>query len=98
MNTPGAGFDAAKHEYLVWLGCAGAFEADFQKSLRSLFAILRARAVRAGATAVLTTGSGNARLARIVAQLGRGNARLAQPIADHATAPAAPYHPTARSA
>ena len=36
-------FDPARHEVLVWLGCAGAFEADFQKSLRSLFAILRAR-------------------------------------------------------
>ena len=35
-------FDPAKHEYLIWLGCAGAFEADFQKSLRSLFDILRA--------------------------------------------------------
>lgn len=39
-------FDPARHEYLVWLGCAGAFEADFQKSLRSLFSILR----RAGVT------------------------------------------------
>jgi Fe-S oxidoreductase len=36
-------FDAAKHEYLIWLGCAGNFEADYQKSLRSLFAILRAK-------------------------------------------------------
>lgn len=35
-------FDPARHEYLVWLGCAGAFEADFQKSLRSLFDLLRA--------------------------------------------------------
>ena len=34
-------FDPVKHEYLVWLGCAGAFEADFQKSLRSLFDLLR---------------------------------------------------------
>lgn len=34
-------FDPRKHEYLVWLGCAGAFEADFQKSLRSLFDLLR---------------------------------------------------------
>ena len=33
---------------LVWLGCAGAFEADFQKSLRSLFEILRARQVTFG--------------------------------------------------
>ncbi len=34
-------FDPARHEYLIWLGCAGSFEADYQKSLRSLFAILR---------------------------------------------------------
>ena len=33
---------------LVWLGCAGAFEADFQKSLRSLFEILRRAGVRFG--------------------------------------------------
>jgi Fe-S oxidoreductase len=41
-------FDPAKHDVLVWLGCAGAFEADFQKSLRSLFEILRARQVKFG--------------------------------------------------
>jgi Fe-S oxidoreductase len=41
-------FDPARHDVLVWLGCAGAFEADFQKSLRSLFEILRARQVRFG--------------------------------------------------
>jgi Fe-S oxidoreductase len=41
-------FDPARHDVLVWLGCAGAFEADFQKSLRSLFEILRARNVRFG--------------------------------------------------
>jgi Fe-S oxidoreductase len=41
-------FDAGRHEYLVWLGCAGAFEADFQKSLRSLFDILRACGVTFG--------------------------------------------------
>src|SRR5215831_13644337 len=41
-------FDPAKHDVLVWLGCAGAFEADFQKSLRSLFDILRSKAVRFG--------------------------------------------------
>ena len=41
-------FDPAKHDVLVWLGCAGAFEADFQKSLRSLFDILRAKAIRFG--------------------------------------------------
>jgi Fe-S oxidoreductase len=41
-------FDAAKHDVLVWLGCAGSFDADFQKSLRSLFDILRARGVTFG--------------------------------------------------
>jgi Fe-S oxidoreductase len=41
-------FDPARHQYLVWLGCAGSFEADFQKSLRSLFDILRARHVTFG--------------------------------------------------
>jgi len=40
--------DPAKHDVLVWLGCAGAFEADFQKSLRSLFEILRLKHVRFG--------------------------------------------------
>jgi Fe-S oxidoreductase len=41
-------FDPARHDVMVWLGCAGAFEADFQKSLRSLFEILRARKVSFG--------------------------------------------------
>ena len=41
-------FDPIRHDVLVWLGCAGAFEADFQKSLRSLFDILRAKHVRFG--------------------------------------------------
>lgn len=36
-------FDPKKHEYLIWLGCAGAFEADYQKSMRSLFDLLRAK-------------------------------------------------------
>lgn len=44
-------FDAARHEYLMWLGCAGAFEADFQKSLKSLFAVLRSRGVTFGVLA-----------------------------------------------
>ena len=44
-------FDRSKHDLLVWLGCAGAFEADFQKSLRSLFEILRAKGVRFGVLA-----------------------------------------------
>lgn len=35
-------FDPTRHEYLIWLGCAGAFEADYQKSMKSLFDILRA--------------------------------------------------------
>jgi len=34
-------FDPAKHEYLIWLGCTGAFEADFQKAIRSLADLLR---------------------------------------------------------
>jgi Fe-S oxidoreductase len=41
-------FDPRKHDILVWLGCAGNFEADFQKSLRSLFEILRAKQVKFG--------------------------------------------------
>jgi len=41
-------FDPVRHDVLVWLGCAGAFEADFQRSLRSLFDILRARQVTFG--------------------------------------------------
>jgi len=36
-------FDPQKHEYLLWLGCAGGTEPDFQKSLRSLAEILRAQ-------------------------------------------------------
>ncbi len=41
-------FDPARHDVLVWLGCAGSFDADFQKSLRSLFGILRAGDVTFG--------------------------------------------------
>ncbi|HUR34626.1 MAG TPA: heterodisulfide reductase-related iron-sulfur binding cluster [Vicinamibacterales bacterium] len=41
-------FDPRLHDVLVWLGCAGAFEADFQKSLRSMFEILRAKQVTFG--------------------------------------------------
>jgi Fe-S oxidoreductase len=41
-------FDPAKHDVLIWLGCAGAFEADYQKSMRALFEILRTRGVRFG--------------------------------------------------
>jgi len=44
-------FDAAKHDVLVWLGCAGSFDADFQKSLRSLFSILRTKDVKFGVLA-----------------------------------------------
>ncbi|MEO8258315.1 MAG: (Fe-S)-binding protein [Acidobacteriota bacterium] len=44
-------FDPAQHDVLVWLGCAGAFEADYQKSMRSLFEILRARGIRFGVLA-----------------------------------------------
>ncbi|HSK10748.1 MAG TPA: (Fe-S)-binding protein, partial [Vicinamibacterales bacterium] len=42
-------FDAARHEYLMWLGCAGSYDADFQKSLRSLFDLLRRAGVTFGA-------------------------------------------------
>jgi len=41
-------FDPARHDVLVWLGCAGSFEADYQKSLRSMFEILRAKHIRFG--------------------------------------------------
>ena len=41
-------FDPSKHDVLVWLGCAGALEADAQKSMRSLFEILRLKRVRFG--------------------------------------------------
>src|SRR5207302_601014 len=41
-------FEPAKHDVLVWLGCAGSFDADFQKSLRSLFEILRTKQVKFG--------------------------------------------------
>jgi len=41
-------FDPARHDVLVWLGCAGSFDAEFQKSLKSLFAILRTCGVRFG--------------------------------------------------
>jgi Fe-S oxidoreductase len=44
-------FDPATHDVLVWLGCAGSFDADFQKSLRSLFSILRAKQVKFGVLA-----------------------------------------------
>ena len=44
-------FDADRHDYLMWLGCAGAFEADFQKALRSLFGILRSCGVTFGVLA-----------------------------------------------
>jgi len=41
-------FDRTRHEYLLWLGCAGSFDADFQKALRSLSQILRSRGVTFG--------------------------------------------------
>ncbi len=44
-------FDPAVHDVLVWLGCAGSFDADFQKALRSLFSILRAKQVKFGVLA-----------------------------------------------
>jgi Fe-S oxidoreductase len=33
-------FDPSRHEYLIWLECAGAFDVVFRNSLRSLFSIL----------------------------------------------------------
>jgi Fe-S oxidoreductase len=44
-------FDPAKHDVMVWLGCAGSFDADFQKSLKSMFAILRTCGVKFGVLA-----------------------------------------------
>jgi Fe-S oxidoreductase len=44
-------FDASRHQYLMWLGCAGSYDADFQKSLRSLFDVLRSRGVSFGVLA-----------------------------------------------
>jgi len=44
-------FDSQKHDVLVWLGCAGGYEADFQRSLRSLFDVLRLKQVRFGVLA-----------------------------------------------
>jgi len=44
-------FDPARHEWLVWLGCAGSFEADYQKSLKALFDILRSRGLTFGVMA-----------------------------------------------
>jgi Fe-S oxidoreductase len=41
-------FDPRQHDVLVWLGCAGSFDADFQKSLRAMFEILRACGVKFG--------------------------------------------------
>jgi Fe-S oxidoreductase len=41
-------FDPARHDVMVWLGCAGSFDADFQKSLKSMFAILRSYGVKFG--------------------------------------------------
>jgi Fe-S oxidoreductase len=44
-------FDPGKHQVLVWLGCAGSFDADFQRALRSLFEILRGSRVTFGVLA-----------------------------------------------
>jgi Fe-S oxidoreductase len=44
-------FNQAKHEYLLWLGCAGSFDPDFQKALRSLGQVLRSRGVTFGVLA-----------------------------------------------
>ena len=62
-----ATFDPTKHDVLVWLGCAGAFEADFQKSLRSLFEMLtaRKRALRRARERALHGRSGKADRQRV---------------------------------
>lgn len=44
-------FDRERHEYLIWLGCAGSFETDYQRSLRSLVEILKSRQVTFGVLA-----------------------------------------------
>jgi Fe-S oxidoreductase len=44
-------FDPERHEHLLWLGCAGSFDADFQKALRSLARVLRSRGVTFGVLA-----------------------------------------------
>jgi Fe-S oxidoreductase len=44
-------FDPSRHQYLLWLGCAGSYEADFQKSIRALVSILRVRGVTVGVLA-----------------------------------------------
>jgi Fe-S oxidoreductase len=41
-------FDSSKHEWLLRLGCAGSFDAAYQKSLRSLFDIIRTHGVTFG--------------------------------------------------
>jgi Fe-S oxidoreductase len=46
-----ATFDPAQHDVMIWLGCAGSFDADFQKSLRSLFEIMKSRGIRFGVLA-----------------------------------------------
>jgi Fe-S oxidoreductase len=43
-----ATFDPTQHDVMIWLGCAGSFDADFQKSLRSLFEILSSRGIKFG--------------------------------------------------
>lgn len=44
-------FEASRHEYLMWLGCAGSYDAEFQRSLRSLFDLLRRFGVTFGVLA-----------------------------------------------
>lgn len=44
-------FDHARHDYLLWLGCTGSFDADTQKSVRALVELLRARGVNIGVLA-----------------------------------------------
>lgn len=44
-------FDPSRHQFLFWLGCAGSYDADFQKALRSLFVLLRQCGIRFGVLA-----------------------------------------------
>ena len=85
----------ARHDVLVWLGCAGAFEADFQKSLRSLFEILRAqqRDVRRAVEGALHRRSGEADRQRVhVPGAGeRRTSRISRPPARRRSSTSCPH-------
>jgi Fe-S oxidoreductase len=78
-------FDPATHDVLVWLGCAGAFEADFQTSLRSMFEILRACGVTFGVlsrercTGDLAKRTGNEYLFQVLAKANIEDLKAAGP-------------------